>query len=66
MLTVAHPLATTRAAPTTFSQRAAGGDAARLPAIFDRPERWQTVRAALQALCLLALAWALVASIAGA
>jgi hypothetical protein len=65
LLTVAHSLATARAAPTNFSQRAAAGDQARLTAIFDRFERWQTARAALQVLTLLSVVWALAASIAG-
>jgi hypothetical protein len=65
LLTVAHSLATARAAPTNFSQRAAAGDPARLTAIFDRFERWQTARAALQVLTLLSVVWALAASIAG-
>jgi hypothetical protein len=64
LLTVAHSLATARAAPTNFSQRAAAGDAARLAAIFDRFEHWQTARATLQVLTLLSVAWALVARIA--
>ncbi len=57
----AHSLATTRAAPTNFSQRSAAGDAARLKAIFDRFERLQTARATLQVLTLLSVAWALTA-----
>ena len=62
-LTLAHSFTTTRAAPANFSQRAAAGDPARLEAIFDRFERWQTVRAALQLLTLLAIGWALAAEI---
>jgi hypothetical protein len=64
-LTTAHSLATSRAAPTNFSQRSAAGDAARLAAIFDRFERRQTARAALQVLTLLAVAWAFVARVGG-
>lgn len=60
-LTLAHTFTTSRAAPTNFSQRDAAGDAARLTTIFDRFERWQTVRAALQVLTLLAVAWAFIA-----
>ena len=63
--TVAHSAATARAAPTNFSQRAAAGDPVRLAAIFDRFARWQTARATLQVLTLLAVTWALTASIAG-
>jgi hypothetical protein len=66
VLTVAHSLTTARAAPTNFSQRAAAGDPARLEAIFDRFQRWQTTRATLQVLTLLSAAWALAAGIAGA
>jgi hypothetical protein len=66
VLTIAHSLATTRAAPTNFSQRSAAGDEARLEAIFDRFERWQAIRAALQVLTLLSVGWALTAAIAGA
>jgi hypothetical protein len=61
VLTLAHSFVTTRAAPTNVSQRAAAGDADRLEVIFDRFERWQTVRAALQALTPLGVAWALAA-----
>jgi hypothetical protein len=61
---MAHTLATARAAPTNLSQRAAAGDTARLAAIFDRFERWQTARVTLQILTLLSVAWALVARIA--
>jgi hypothetical protein len=66
LLAVAHSVATARAAPTNFSQRAATGDPARLAAIFDRFERLQTVRATLQVLTLLSVAWALTTSIASA
>jgi hypothetical protein len=57
--TVAHSAVTARAAPTNFSQRAAGDDEAALAAIFDRFARWQTTRAALQVLALLAALTAL-------
>jgi hypothetical protein len=63
VLTLAHSFTSTRAAPTNFSQRAAAGDAARLEVIFDRFERWQTIRAALQLLTLLGVGWALAAQI---
>jgi hypothetical protein len=63
-LTVAHSFVTTRAAPTNHSQQAAAGDADRLEAIFDRFERWQTARAALQLLTLLSVGWALAAAVA--
>jgi hypothetical protein len=49
-----------------LSQRAAAGDPARLAAIFDRFERWQTARATLQVLTLLSVTWALAAEVASA
>jgi hypothetical protein len=63
LLTVAHSVATARAAPTNFSQRAAAGDPARLAVIFDRFEHLQTTRATLQVLTLLSVTWALTATI---
>jgi hypothetical protein len=58
-LAVLHSLATTRAAPTNFSQRkVAENDETALAQIFDRFERWQTVRVALQVLNLGAMLWA--------
>jgi len=65
-LTIAHSGLTAVAAPTNFSQRRADADPDRLTAIFARFERLQTIRATLQALTLLAAAWALVARIKGA
>src|SRR3712207_3841161 len=47
-LAVLHSLATTQAAPTNFSQRKAAGDEEALARVFDRFERWQTLRVALQ------------------
>jgi hypothetical protein len=64
-LTIAHSVMTALAAPTNFSQRRAGEDPEQLTAIFARFERLQTIRATLQALTLLAAAWALVARIKG-
>ncbi len=62
-LAVLHSLATTRAAPTNFSQRkVAENDEAALTEIFDRFERWQTARAALQVLNLGAMLWAVAES----
>jgi hypothetical protein len=66
VLTVAHSFATARAAPLNFSQRSAAGDPVRLAAIFDRFERWQTIRAVLQVLTLLSVGWALLAGVADA
>ena len=59
-LAILHSLATTQAAPTMFSQRKHLNDEAALTAIFNRFERWQTLRAFLQALTFAALLWALV------
>jgi hypothetical protein len=62
-LAVLHSLATTRAAPTNFSQRrVARDDEAALAEIFDRFERWQTARATLQVLNLSAILWAVAES----
>jgi hypothetical protein len=63
-LAVLHSLATTRAAPTNFSQRTvAQDDEMALTEIFDRFEKWQTVRAALQVLNLGAMVRAVAVSI---
>src|SRR6185437_9417607 len=45
VLSIAHTLATARAAPINFSQRSAGRDEQALQHIIDRFERWQTARA---------------------
>jgi hypothetical protein len=60
-LAVLHSLATTQAAPTNFSQRRVAKDEAALAGVFDRFERWQTLRATLQVLNFGAMLWALVA-----
>ena len=60
-LAVLHSLVTTQAAPTNFSQRKVAEDEAALARLFDRFERWQTLRAALQVLSFGAMLWALVA-----
>jgi hypothetical protein len=60
-LAVLHSLVTTQAAPTNFSQRRVANDEAALARVFDRFERWQTLRAALQVLNFGAMLWALVA-----
>ncbi len=62
-LAVLHSLATMRAAPTNFSQRkVAQDDETALAEIFDRFERWQTVRAALQVMNVGAMLWTLAES----
>ncbi len=60
-LAVLHSLATTRAAPMNFSQRRVAKDEIALARVFDRFERWQTPRAALQVLNFGTMLWALVA-----
>jgi hypothetical protein len=62
LLSVAHSLTTARAAPINFSQRAAGADEPARQRIFDRFERWQTVRASLQLATFLAMLRALAVS----
>jgi hypothetical protein len=62
VLSIAHTLATARAAPINFSQRAAGDDLGELRRIFDRFERWQTVRATVQLATFLAMLRALAVS----
>jgi hypothetical protein len=50
VLTILHSLATTRAAPTNFSQRDVDpNNAEALAQVFNRFASWQTVRAMLQA-----------------
>jgi hypothetical protein len=60
-LAVLHSLVTMQAAPTNFSQRKVAGDEAALTGVFDRFERWQALRCALQVLTFGAMLWALVA-----
>jgi hypothetical protein len=62
LLAVAHSLTTARAAPINFTQRAAGDGEQVLRHIFDRFERWQTVRASLQLATFLATLWAITAA----
>jgi hypothetical protein len=59
-LSVLHSLVTTQAAPTMFSQRRYNNDETALAAVFNRFERWQTVRAVLQVLTFGVLLWGLV------
>lgn len=63
-LAALHSLVTTQAAPTNFKQRKAANDEAALTAIFNRFERWQTLRVVLQVLTFAAALWALVSYIA--
>jgi hypothetical protein len=59
-LAVLHSLVTTQAAPTNFSQRRVAKEEEALGRVFDRFERWQTLRAVLQVLNFGAMLWALV------
>jgi hypothetical protein len=60
LLSLAHSLVTTQAAPTMFSQRRHGHDEAALTEIFNRLERWHALRAFLQVLTFAAVLWALI------
>ena len=59
-LAVLHSLVTTQAAPTNFRQRQVANNGAALTAIFNRFERWQTLRVVLQVLTFAAVLWALI------
>jgi len=56
---LAHSFATSRAAPIMLSQRGVADNEIALKAIFDRFERWQTIRAILQAVTFALMLWAL-------
>jgi hypothetical protein len=60
VLSILHSLVTTQAAPTMFSQHRYDNDEAALVKVFNRFERWQTLRALLQVLNFATLLWALV------
>lgn len=62
LMSLLHSFTTTQAAPTLFRERQAQDDAAQLTVIFDRFERWQTLRAALQVATFGLTLWALAAS----
>jgi hypothetical protein len=61
VLSVGHVLATSRAAPNMLGVGRLGDDADALRGALDRFERWQAVRASLQALTFAANLWSLVA-----
>ncbi len=61
--TVAHSAATARAAPTNFRQRRLGNDEAALAALFDRFQRWQTIRVSFQVAALVAVLAALAVTV---
>jgi hypothetical protein len=58
-LAIAHSLTTARAAPINWSQRRTADDEEALAWIFQRFERWQAARGALQLITFLAMASAL-------
>lgn len=61
----AHVLVTgVFAAPALLSQRRAAGDERALERVFDRFERWQTVRALIDVATLTGTVWALTATLA--
>jgi hypothetical protein len=62
LLSLLHSFTTTQAAPTLFRVRQVKDDAAQLTVIFDRFERWQALRAALQVVAFGLTLWALAAS----
>ena len=64
VLAVAHSITTARAAPINLSQRNVRDDEKALAAVFERFERWQSARAALQLATFLLMVWAL-AAVAG-
>ena len=64
VLAVAHSITTARAAPINLSQRNVSEDEKALAGIFERFERWQSARAALQLATFLLMVWAL-AAVAG-
>jgi hypothetical protein len=59
VLSILHSLATSQAAPIMFSQRRHENDERALASVFDRFERWQTLRVLLQVFTLAVLLWAL-------
>jgi hypothetical protein len=61
--TAAYSAATARAAPTNFRQRRLGADEAALTALFDRFQRWQTIRVTLQVTALTAVLAALAVAV---
>jgi hypothetical protein len=57
-----HSFTTAQAAPTLFRQRRMADDATQLNMLFDRFERWQALRAALQVATFGLTLWALAAA----
>lgn len=63
ILAILHSLATTQAASTNFSQLKVAKDEAALTRVFNRFEKWQTLRAVLQVLNFTVMLWAIIAFI---
>ena len=61
VLAVLHSLATTQAAPINFSQRKVDQDEEALTNVFNRFEKWQTLRVTLNVLNFAAMLWAMAA-----
>ena len=61
--TGAHSAATARAAPTNFRQRRLGADEAALTVLFNRFQRWQTIRVTFQVTALAAVLTALAVAV---
>lgn len=62
VVSLAHSFTTSRAAPTLLRQRRVANSEPELTAIFARFERWQTIRAVLQATTFGLMLWALAAN----
>ncbi len=60
ILAVMHSLITIHAAPINFSQRKVIKDQFALERVFNRFEKWQTIRAVLQVLNFIVMLWVLV------
>ncbi len=60
LFSILHSLVTTQAAPLMFSQRRYENDEGTLTEVFNRFERWQTLRVILQVLTFGASLWAIV------
>jgi hypothetical protein len=61
--TGAHSAATARAAPINFRQRRLGADEAALTVLFNRFQRWQTIRVTFQVTALAAVLTALAVAV---
>ena len=59
ILSLLHSIATSQAAPANFSQRKVTNDEVALTLVYNRFDRWQTVRVILQVLTFFVLLWAI-------